>query len=119
MISVGNTDYAHQNLANHSREYNAVLDDLISECCRRGIFLLANKQDPGYERPNKFAVVYEKAVFRYIGPGSVWKEGFDFASETYREHVSRSGYRRELLKYVLQGDASLVSNSFRASSELF
>jgi len=81
--------------------------------------LLLNKRDPGYDRTNKFAVVYDKAVFRYIGPGAVWKDGFDFASETYREHVSRIGYRRELLKYVLQGDASLVNNSPRASSQLF
>jgi hypothetical protein len=33
--------------------------------------------------------------------------------------VSRIGYRQELLKYVLQGEASLVNRSFRASSQLF
>jgi MoaA/NifB/PqqE/SkfB family radical SAM enzyme len=119
MVNSGKTKYIHKNLANHKNEYNDVIGLLISECERRGIFLLVNKCDPGYERPNKFAVVYDKAVFRCIGPGHVWKEGFDFASETYREYVSRTGYRRELLKYILQGDASLVNNSFRASSELF
>lgn len=119
MVNSGKTSYVHKNMADHVKEYDDIIDLLISQCRRRGIFLLVNKRDPGYERPNKFSVVYENSVFRYIGPGGVWKEGFDFASETYREHVSRTGYRRELLKYVLQGDASLVSNSFRASSELF
>jgi MoaA/NifB/PqqE/SkfB family radical SAM enzyme len=119
MINCGQTEYIHKNMADHTKEYNDVIDLLTSECGRRDIWLLVNKSDPGYERPNKFAVVYENAVFRCIGPGCVWKEGFDFASETYREYVSRTGYKRELLKYVLQGDASLVNNSFRASSELF
>lgn len=119
MINVGKTRYMYKNIADFNKEYNDIIDLLISECRHRGIFLLVNKGDPGYERPNKFAVVYDNAVFRHIGPGSVWKEDFDFASETYHEYVSRTGYRRELLKYVLQGDASLVNNSFRASSELF
>jgi hypothetical protein len=100
MVNAGRTDYVYKNLANHISEYNDIIDLLISECRRRGI-LLANKRDPGYERPNTFSVVYERAVFRYIGPGRVWKEGFGFMSETYREYVSCSGYRRELLKYVL------------------
>lgn len=119
IIDMGNTYYRNKNLARHSNEYNEIVDFLISECQRRGIFLLANKHDPGYERNNKFAVVYDKAVFRYISPGAVWKDDFDFRSETYREHVSRIGYRRELLKYILQGDASLVNDSFRASSQVF
>jgi len=119
MINVGKTSYPHKSMANNKKEYNDIIGLLISECRHRGIFLLANKRDPGYDSSNKFAVVYENAVFRYIGPGGVWKDDFDFASETYREYVSRTGYRSELLKYVLQGDASLVNNSVRASSELF
>jgi molybdenum cofactor biosynthesis enzyme MoaA len=119
VMDVGNTDYKNKNLTKCSDEYNEIIDFLISECRRRGIFLLANKRDPGYERNNKFSVVYDKAVFRIISPGVVWKDGFDFRSETYREHMSRISYRRELLKYVLQGDASIINNSSRASSQVF
>ena len=118
-MNVGDTTYEHQDLTVHSREYNEIVDFLMLECRRRGIFLLANIDDPGYERNNKFAVVYDKAVFRYIGPSAVWRDGFDFKSETYREHVRRTGYRRELLDYVLKGDASLLNNSSRASSKPF
>ena len=119
MIDLGNTAYGHKNLQKYANEYTEVVDFLISECRRRGIFLLVNKRDPGYMQNNKFAVVYDKAVFRHISPGAVWKNDFDFRSETYREHASRIGYRRELLKYILRGDLSLVSKSFRASSEFF
>lgn len=119
MFNVGDTRYRHRDLMAHDEEYNEIIDLLIVECQRRGISLLANKHDPAYQRNNKFAVVYDKAVFRYIGPDTVWRDGFDFRSETYRDHVRRIGYRRELLKYVLQGDASLLDNSVRASSQLF
>ena len=119
IVDFGNTDYRNKNLTKKGKEYDEIVDFLISECRRRGIFFLVNKLDPGYERNNKFAVVYEKAVMRHLAPSQVWKDGFDFRSETYREHVSRIGYRRELLKYVLQGDASLMNKSFVASSQLF
>lgn len=119
IIDSGRTDYKNKNLVKHRQQYNRVIDFLISQCRRRGIFLLANKDDPGYERQNKFAVVYRNAVLRYIGPEEVWKDGFDFTSETYREYKSRTGYRRELLRYVLKGDTSLVNNSFMASSQVF
>ena len=118
MINVGNTGYNHQKMSDHAKDYNEILGVLTSEARRRGIYLLVNKGDPGYERPNRAAAFLEKAVLRYIGPGGVWKEAFDFSSETYHENLSRTGYRRELLSYLFKGDASLVTNSFRASSEL-
>jgi MoaA/NifB/PqqE/SkfB family radical SAM enzyme len=119
MFNVGDTTYRHRDLTAHDEEYNRIIDLLIVGCRRRGVALLANKHDPGHQRNNKFAVVYDKAVFRYIGPDAVWRDGFDFRSETYRDYVRRIGYRRELLKYVLQGDASLLNNSVHASSQLF
>ncbi|MBV9480659.1 MAG: radical SAM protein [Acidobacteria bacterium] len=119
IIDLGRTDYKNKSLVKHRQQYNCVIDFLISQCRRRGIFLLANKDDPGYERQNKFAVVYRIAVLRYIGPGEVWKKGYDFTSETYQKHKSHTGYRRELLRYVLKGDSSLVNNSFVASSQIF
>ena len=118
IIDFGNTDYKNKNLKQQSKEYNEMVEFLITECNRRRVSLLANKHDPGYERNNKFAVVYEKAVMRYLGPSQVWKDGFDFRSETYREHMRRIRYRRELLKCVLQGNASLVRRTAFASSEL-
>jgi MoaA/NifB/PqqE/SkfB family radical SAM enzyme len=119
MFNVGTTAYEHRDLTACDQEYNKIIDFLISECRRKGILLLANKRDPTYRYNNKFAVVYDKAVFRYIGPDVVWRDGFDFVSETYRDHMSRIGYRRELLKYVLKGDGPLLNKSVRASSQLF
>jgi MoaA/NifB/PqqE/SkfB family radical SAM enzyme len=118
IVDFGGTDYKNKDLIKHCQQYNRVIDFLISQCRRRGIFLLANKDDPGYERQNKLAAVYGIAVLRYIGPGEVWKEGFNFVSETYQEHKSRTGYRRELLRYVLKGGASVVNNAL-ASSQVF
>lgn len=119
MFNVRDTRYRHRDFTTYSKEYNQTIDLLIVECWGRGISLLANQNDPGHQWNNKFAIVYDKAVFRYIGPGTVWRDGFDFRSETYRDHVRRIGYRRELLIYVLHGDASLLNNSVRASSQLF
>jgi hypothetical protein len=50
----------------HRNEYDEIIGSLISECRRRGIYILVNKRDPGYEENNEFAVVYQKAVLRYI-----------------------------------------------------
>jgi molybdenum cofactor biosynthesis enzyme MoaA len=119
IVDFGNTDYKNKDLMAHRNEYNEIIGSLISECRRRGIYILVNKDDPGYEEYNKFAVVYQKAALRYLGPGRVWKDGFDFKSETYRKHASRTGYRRELLKYVLKGDGSLVNKTYVASWQVF
>jgi MoaA/NifB/PqqE/SkfB family radical SAM enzyme len=119
MVDVGNTEYKKKDLTIHRDKYNSVIDSLISECRRRGVYLLANKHDPENEKNNKYAVVYEKAVVRTLSPRKVWKESFDFRLETYREHSKRIGFRRELLKYVLQGDASLLNKSPLASSRIF
>jgi molybdenum cofactor biosynthesis enzyme MoaA len=118
VVDFGNTDYQNKKWTKLS-EYQDILDFLISKCRRRGIYLLANREDPEYGQTNNFAVVYEKAILRYIGPSCVWKDGFDFKSETYREHASRTGYRRELLKYVLKGDGSLVTKTYVASWQIF
>jgi len=119
MIDFGYTEYQHRSLRDNIQKYNDVMGFLISQCRRRNIFLLTNKVDPEYDKSNKYAVVYEKAIMRYLGPDQVWKDDFDFRSETYREHISRTGYRRDLLKYVLQGDASLLKKTSLASSQLF
>ena len=87
MFNVGATAYGHRDITAYDQEYNQIIDFLISECRRKGILLLANKRDPTYRHNNKFAVVYDKAVFRYIGPDGVWRDGFDFTSETYRDHM--------------------------------
>jgi molybdenum cofactor biosynthesis enzyme MoaA len=118
IIDFGDTDYKNKDLIKHKEEYNEIIEELILQCRLRGISCLMNRMDPGYEQENKFAVVYEKAILRYLNPGQVWKRDFDFMSETYREHESRLGYRRELLKYVLRGDRSLIYNAPRASSEV-
>jgi molybdenum cofactor biosynthesis enzyme MoaA len=118
VVDFGNTALKNKNLTKHRDEYNEIIEWLISECRRRGVYFLVNRYDPGYEQNNKFAVVYEKAVVRYLGPSLVWKDDFDFKSETYREHASAIGYRRELLKCVLKGGASLVNKTFVASSQL-
>src|SRR6266403_269003 len=78
MFNVGATAYEHRDITAYDQEYNQIIDFLISECRRKGILLLANKRDPTYRYNNKFAVVYDKAVFRYIGPDVVWRDGFDF-----------------------------------------
>jgi molybdenum cofactor biosynthesis enzyme MoaA len=119
IIDLGNTDYKNKDMTGQIEQYNEIMDNLTLECHRRNVLLLANRVDPTYQLNNKYAVVYDKAVLRYLGPGGVWKDDFDFRTETYREHMSRIGYRRELLRYVLQGDELLLGPHFHASSEVF
>jgi molybdenum cofactor biosynthesis enzyme MoaA len=94
------TEYRNKNLAPFIAEYDQIMDELGLECRKRGIALLANREDPTYQSDNASGFVYEKAVLRYVGPNEVWRDDFDWRTSTYREFQKRVGYRRELLGYV-------------------
>jgi len=101
IMDLGETTYQNKDLGPFIAEYDEIMDELGVECRKRGIALLANREDPTYQSDNSSGFVYEKAVLRYVGPSHVWRDGFDWRTSTYREFQREVGYRRELLGYVL------------------
>jgi len=45
----------------------------------------------------------------------VWRDDFDWRRETYRSYKRRSRYRRSLARGILDGGASFVQATARAS----
>jgi hypothetical protein len=62
--------------------------------------------------------VYETAVLRVLNPNTVWREDYDFRSMSYREYLKKTGYRRQVLNYILRGDRSLSRTNRLASSRI-
>lgn len=115
MIDLGETAYRRNDLAPHLDRYTRVIERVTNACRARGVALLANREDPTYVKANPYAVVYDAAVLRYIGPMGVWRDDFDWRRETYRSYKRRSHYRRSLARGVLDGGASFVQATARAS----
>lgn len=115
MIDFGGTAYRRKDLAAHLGRYNEVIGRLADACRARGVTLFANRDDPTYAAENPYAVVYDSAVLRYVGPMGVWREDFDWRNETYRHYKRRSGYRRFLAQSVIDGGAGLAHATANAS----
>lgn len=101
-------NYRDNDLSRFLSTYAAIVRGLEDQCRKRGVNLIANFDDPTYSQENPFAVVYEEAVLRYIGPMRVWHEDFDWRTETYAQYKRRTGFRGFLAKRVLDGGKPLV-----------
>jgi molybdenum cofactor biosynthesis enzyme MoaA len=78
-------------------DYRRVADALGRECARRGVTYMVNTADPSYQAPNDRAVILQ-AVQRNVSPMKVWREDFDWRTETYEEFCRRIGWGRHLLR---------------------
>jgi MoaA/NifB/PqqE/SkfB family radical SAM enzyme len=116
MDNIGNTAYHWEDLSPLAGEYHDVLAGLQEQCRQRGIHLMAG--DPEVRAENKYATVYETAVLRVLNPNTVWREDYDFRSMSYREYLKKTGYRRQVLNYILRGDRSLSRTNRLASSRI-
>jgi MoaA/NifB/PqqE/SkfB family radical SAM enzyme len=115
MIDFGDTAYRKQDLAPHLDRYRRVVGRIAKACHARGVTLFANRDDPTYTAENPYAVVYDSAVLRYVGPLGVWRGDFDWRHETYRSYKRRTGFRRFLARRVVDGGAGLVRTTANAS----
>jgi molybdenum cofactor biosynthesis enzyme MoaA len=115
MFDLGDTAYSKRDFTPHLARYAEIMDRLARQCSVYGVALLANKDDPTYTSENPFAVVYEAAVLRYVGPMTVWHDDFDWRNETYRDYKRRSGFRRFLAKSCIDGGAGLARVTARAT----
>lgn len=115
MIDMGG---AHRRRDLPVERYRQTVDRLAATCCERGVTLLANREDPNYAKENPFAVVYDAAVLRYVGPMGVWRNDFDWRRETYRGYKRRSHYRRFLARSVIDGGKALMRATANASHSI-
>lgn len=117
MDNIGNTAYRWEDLSGVAVTYREIVAELAGECRSRGVHLIAGEPEL-LQHDNRYATVYETAVLRVLDPNTAWRDDFDFRTMTYREYQRKTGYRRELLNFVLRGDRSLVKASRFASSRV-
>jgi molybdenum cofactor biosynthesis enzyme MoaA len=117
MDNIGNTAYRWEDLSGVVSMYREIVAELAGQCRARGIRLMAGEPEL-LQTANTYATVYETAVLRVLDPNVTWREDFDFRATTYRQHLKKIGYRRELLNYLLRGARSLARPNRFASSRV-
>jgi hypothetical protein len=90
--------------------YDDVIRKLLRECTTRGVTFLVNFSDPTYEEENYSSMILQ-AVRRHITPQVVWREDFNWKTETYEEFCSRIGWRKRLLQSVVSSKDEVVKNN--------
>ena len=116
MADIGDTAYPWKDLSTEAHKFNDTVARLAEQCRARGINLLAGVVDA--QAVNAYAGVYEVAVMRVLDPNTTWRPDFDFRTMTYRQYQKKTGYRRQLLNYILRGDQSLAHATRFASSRV-
>jgi len=80
--------------------YSHVIEKLRLECKSRGITYLANTLDTQGASGNPSSVILQ-AVHRRITPMEVWREDFNWRSESYRDFCKRIRWGKHLLTSAL------------------
>lgn len=118
IADLGNTAYQDKNLKPSLDLYEAGIRRLQKECAQAGTALLANLNDPLFERNNSQSVVYEHAVLRYVSPQRIWVEGYDPQQESYRTLKRRTRFRKRLLRWIVAGSKELEHATMLTSSSI-
>lgn len=119
IADLGDTTYQDKDLKPSLAVYEAGIRRLQKECAQAGTVLLANLNDPLFERTNSQSVVYEHAVLRYVSPQRVWVNGYDPEQESYRTLKQRTRFRKRLLQWVITGSKELEHTTMLTSSSVF
>jgi MoaA/NifB/PqqE/SkfB family radical SAM enzyme len=99
-------------------DYNTIIEYMKKECINRHITLLYNTWNPTYSKRDDSSIVYNEAVARFIKPGRVWMEDYNYMYESYKAFCKRSGFRKRILNYILGKEKFKIKPSTRASSEV-
>jgi pyruvate-formate lyase-activating enzyme len=101
VFDFGDTEYKNKALSKHLGLYNEILSEVIGDCRKQGIRVLANVSDPTHQDENKAAYVYRKAFLRFVNPELVWRKEFDWRRESLSSFQRRVAWRRELASEVI------------------
>jgi MoaA/NifB/PqqE/SkfB family radical SAM enzyme len=80
-------------------EYKEIIGFLSQGCSERGIRLLANTSDAGYQQKNRDAALAE-LVYAYISPKTAGKLGLDWKSTNHRQYKKADHWHRDLWQIV-------------------
>ena len=120
VFDLGDTEYKEKNSEIFLGKYQKALQNIILECKKRGVNVLANVNDPSHNQKNYSAYVYEKAFLRIITPSVVWNDNFDWRNESLDEYCRRTEWRKELASMIIRPREKWgVQLSQTAASDVF
>ena len=82
--------------------YRRIMQELKAKALERDITFLANITDPLFEKENYSSMILQ-AVHRRITPLSVWRDDFDWRTESYDAFCKRIGWGTFLFKGIFLG----------------
>ncbi len=118
MIDLGTATCRDKKLLDILKKYRQVMAGLKKESQKRNVTLLYNDIDPTYEKGNAYAPAYTIGTMRYVGPGQVWEEGYNWRTMDYREYSKQSGFRKKLLRYAIGKEPIPDEKTALASSQI-
>ena len=80
-------------------EYKSVIGFLTKGCSERGIRLLANITDAGYQQKNRDAALAE-LVYTYISPKTAGQLGLDWKSTNHRQYKRADHWHKDLWQII-------------------
>jgi hypothetical protein len=86
--------------------YGRIIQELKAKALDRNITFLANTDDPLFEKENYSSMILQ-AVHRRITPLSVWRDDFDWRSESYDAFCERIRWGTFLFKGIFSGPDKL------------
>jgi len=98
--------------------YRGLIGEFQVLCSKREMTLVANISDEKYSKASAAAIIFPEILYHMI-PTIVWREDFNWKSETYRDFCKRIGYTRYLIKCMFSSTDTLLSDKrmkrFRSS----
>ncbi len=92
------------------KRYNEIINLMKTECKMRGIRLLANLADPTYSEENYESMILQ-VVLRNVSPRCVWKDNFNWKSESLDEFYRRTNWTGNLIRSTLLSKKQVAKNS--------
>ncbi len=79
--------------------YSKIIDKVRNYCREQGITLLANTDDPTYQRSSKVSWVLNE-TYKYVSPAMVVSSDFKWKEETLSAYLRRTGWYATMLKRI-------------------
>jgi molybdenum cofactor biosynthesis enzyme MoaA len=100
-------NFKDQQGLSHDTRYQTVLQGIRQQCIKRDILLLAEDTFMANENENYDSLILP-AIYRYISPEVVWRNDFDWQTETYEHYCRKKHYTGYILKKIFTKKKVLI-----------
>ena len=100
-------NFKDQHGLSHDTRYQTVIQGIKQQCIKRDILLLAENKFMANENENYNSLILP-AIYRYISPEVVWRNDFEWQTETYDQHCRKKHYTKFLLKNIFSKNKELI-----------